>query len=828
MVVDARLSRTVSSRPEDERLFAALVRICLLTVVAVVGLVVTTAPAWPQSEEPAWRAQWISAPEAPPQGPGVYHFRKDFDLTARPARLVVRASADNRYRLYVNGVEVSNGPARGDVLNWRYETVDIAPMLRAGRNVIAALVWNFGEDRPAAQVTARTGFLLQGEGEGAVLDTGPSWKVLTDTAYRFSKVVGPDAGDYYVAGPNETVDASLYPWGWESAGFDTSAWPLAVPLGVAERRGSNPVGLALGWQMVPRAIPLPEQRLERFAAVRRVSGLKSTAAFLRGSGDLVVPANSTVSLLVDNGKLTLGYPILVTSGGRGATATVTYSEALFDAEGRKGNRNEIAGKTIRGVRDRYHFDGGDNRRFQTLWLRSFRYAQLDVQTGSEPLRLRDFHAIFAAYPFQQRASFTSDAAWIDAIWKLDWHALRLSAFETYWDTPYYEQLQYVGDTRIESLLSVYQAGDERLMRNALQQFDESRTSEGITRSSYPSSTPQLIPPFSLWWIGMIHDYWMLREDPAFIRSLLPGTRGVIDWYERHLDEETGLLGPMPWWNFVDWSYEGGVPPGGRTGGSTVLTLQLVLALREAAELEQALGRSILAPHYRALADRLVAAIQTQAWDDGRGLFADTPDKRSFSQQTNALALLADAVAPELRRDVMERILADPKLLQASFYFRFYVDEALRRSGLADRYLERLEPWREMLRLGLTATAETPEPTRSDSHAWSAHPNYHLLATVVGIRSAEPGFQKVEIAPALGRLRKAAATMPHPRGTVAVKLQRVGAAGVDARIELPQGVPGVFRWEGQSVALDPGVTRLRCGPHCRTEVVEGVPVFRTGG
>src|SRR6266851_3707029 len=33
------------------------------------------------------------------------------------------------------------------------------------------------------------------------------------------------------------------------------------------------------------------------------------------------------------------------------------------------------------------------------------------------------------------------------------------------------------------------------------------------------------------------------------------------------------------------------------------------------------------------------------------------------------------------------------------------------------------PWREMVSLGLTTWAEQPEPTCSDSHAWSAHPNY---------------------------------------------------------------------------------------------------------
>ena len=63
---------------------------------------------------------------------------------------------------------------------------------------------------------------------------------------------------------------------------------------------------------------------------------------------------------------------------------------------------------------------------------------------------------------------------------------------------------------------------------------------------------------------------------------------------------------------------------------------------------------------------------------------------------------------------MERVLSDTTLAQATYYFGFYVFEALRETGLADRYVERLAPWREMLALGLTSTPENPEPTRSDS------------------------------------------------------------------------------------------------------------------
>jgi hypothetical protein len=238
-----------------------------------------------------------------------------------------------------------------------------------------------------------------------------------------------------------------------------------------------------------------------------------------------------------------------------------------------------------------------------------------------------------------------------------------------------------------------------------------------------------------------------------------------------------------------------------------MTLHFAWTLQRAAEMEEALGTPAEGARYRALAARLVAAVRERAWDEGRGLFADTPEKKQFSQQTNTLAILAGAVPEGRERAVAERMLADSALVQASYYFRFYTDEALRMAGLADRYLERLEPWREMLRMGLTTTAETPEPTRSDSHAWSAHPNYHLLATVLGIRPSAPGFASVDIAPALGAMRRASGRMPHPRGTIEVLLRRSGAAGIVAVVTLPEGLQGDFRWNGRTVPLMPGRQRV---------------------
>jgi alpha-L-rhamnosidase len=200
---------------------------------------------------------------------------------------------------------------------------------------------------------------------------------------------------------------------------------------------------------------------------------------------------------------------------------------------------------------------------------------------------------------------------------------------------------------------------------------------------------------------------------------------------------------------------------------------------------------------------VLSAVRARAWDSTRGLFRDAPDTSTYSQQTNVLAVLTDAVPIADQARLMEKVLSDKSLTPASYYFSFYLLEALRKAGLGDRYIEQLAPWQAMLNLGLTSAPENPEPTRSDTHAWAAHPNYGLLATVLGVRPSTPGFRTVSIAPALGPLHRAEGRVPLPLGDIEVQLAREGARGLRADITLPRGLSGVLEWRGQRRPLGEG-------------------------
>jgi alpha-L-rhamnosidase len=193
-------------------------------------------------------------------------------------------------------------------------------------------------------------------------------------------------------------------------------------------------------------------------------------------------------------------------------------------------------------------DGSQGQNFTTLNFRTYRYIKVIVKTKDEPLVIDDLYGTFTGYPFKRASVFNTADSEIIKMLDIGWRTARLNAWETYTDCPYYEQLQYIGDTRIQAMITYYNSTDDRLARNALTQMDHSRLPEGITASCYPSRGTQVISPFSLWYIGMLHDYWMYRGDDKFIKDKLLGVRGVLDFFGKYQQADGSVkirpIGPL--------------------------------------------------------------------------------------------------------------------------------------------------------------------------------------------------------------------------------------------------------------------------------------------
>lgn len=786
--------------------FRLLLMMC--TIFCGINQVMSQAPPSinPQLLQSAWPASWITSPATQQREYGVYHFRKTFLLptATKPKSFLIHVSADNRYRLFVNGKAVCSGPARGDLFNWFFETIDIAPYLTEGENVLAALVWNMGNLAAVAQVSNQTAFVVQGNSAAEqMVNTDLSWKVKKSKAYTpCSLDNGERLKAYMVVGPGDQVDGKLYPWDWETLEYNDASWNAA-----AELTHPQPVGYGTDnlWTLAPRNIPLFTESILRFPVVRRTNGIKVTKDFVTGKRPLTIPANQRVSILLDQQAITAAYPELIVSGGKGSRVKMTYAEALFDKQDQKGNRSEIEGKEIKGNYDTFMPDGEGNRKFRPLWFRAYRYLQLDIMTADDPLILNDIYGMKTGYPLKMNASFSSNDPSLQEIWKVGWRTAQLCAGDLYYDTPYYEQLQYTGDSRIQALISLYTSGDDRLMRKAILDFYHSRTPEGLTQGRYPSNRLQIIPTFSLFWVSMIHDYWMHRHDDAFVKQFLPAINETLEWFHTRIDQKKKMLGPLTWWNFVDWDNfnDWGTAPGADQGNSSIITLQYAYTLNQAAELFRAFNHPTQADDQEMLALELNDHTYWYCYNKTNGLMADTPEKLTYSQHAGIWAVLSGGITLQEAQIMMRKILNDKSIGQVTFFYRFYLTQALKKAEMGDLYYQELKPWRAMLEMGLTTFAEKPEPTRSDCHAWSASPDYDFLATICGIMPETPGFKTVLIKPSLGELKEVTGTMPIPSGKVSVILKRNGKDGIRAEILLPEQTSGTFSWKGQEVKLHGG-------------------------
>ncbi|MFW6189193.1 MAG: alpha-L-rhamnosidase C-terminal domain-containing protein [Planctomycetota bacterium] len=763
-----------------------------------------------------WPARWVSCPQAA-EPPFVTAYRLGFSVD-EPETVRVHVSADERYELFLDGHRAGRGPERGDPDNWFFETYQLD--LDTGSHVLVARVWSLGDMAPMAQMSHRPGFILCPQAERHLdrLATGRAeWQAKTLGGYSFAM---PEEGRF--TGANVIMDGAELPWGvergegdgWERAAagppgqsaqaladFDRQHLlrPAGLPAMMEKHRYAGSVRLVAETDPA-EAVEAPVRSGDHLAKEE-----SDWSALLAGEGAVTVPADARRRVLIDLEDYYCAYPELTTSGGEGARVRVEWAESLFSEPGggKKGNRDEVEGKFFAGTGDTFLPDGGEGRRFSPLWWQAGRYVQILVETAEEPLALESFLLRETRYPLEMESEFHCDVERLPQIVPIAVRGLQMCSHETYMDCPYYEQLMYAGDTRLEALTTYALTADDRLPRKALREFDYSRIRQGMTRSRFPSRRPQIIPGFSLWWIGMVHDYALWRDDARFVRARMPGVRAVIEDFLTFLNED-GLLEAPRGWGFMDWvpDWRWGVPPEAERGVSGPLNWLLALNLMHAARLEDHFGELELASRDRRLAQELAARIRSAFWDEERGLFADDLTHEHYSEHGQVLAILSGLLPTHRQAQVGDALLSAEDLARTTIYFTHYTFEAYRRIGHIEALFDRLELWYELSDLGFKTTYESGPEGRSDCHAWGAYPVWHYFATVLGVRPAEMGFHSVEIAPQLGPVTSAYGSLPHPRGEVEVEFV-VENGALRGFVVLPDDVAGTLTWGAKSVPLEGG-------------------------
>jgi alpha-L-rhamnosidase len=766
---------------------------------------------------PDWAsaARWIWTPgyrDDTQKTPGKYvNFRKTFTLPPgdRPSQFTVHVSADSRYRLFINERSVSFGPCKSYPERWFYETVDIAPYLVDGLNVVAARVLRYPYDYAGSSSIIRTalpGFMLHGsdavrpvmQSRGIILTFRQSSIIATDQPWKaqedLSTMIAPYSDWNYLFGPpfmcnNEIIDEGLAQHDWKSASFDDSSWPDAVVKTMSGKMlpATNP------WKLAPRPIPMLPEIPKTFSGAVKCSGpveLAQWSNFLRGDSPVTIPAGSTAIVDVDSTFLTTGFIALDCQRGAGAKIKLTCAECYEKDNGKdkspfpeqrekKDRTNHGSGRRLYGTEDIYTVGNSpQNHTLEPFWFRAFRYVQLHITCDKEDLTLTSLSYRETHYPLEISTQVKATQE-LDSMWDISLRTLKNCMHETYEDCPFYEQNQFVFDSRLQILFTYQLCGDDRLARKALEEFHASRCPDGLVKAHYPAGYNLLqIPMFSLFYILMVHDHMQFFGDKAVARKYFSTVDGILNYYDCRLNE-FGLVGrfdPADW-AFVDWvvAWSGsmnirstGMPPAYRkVGSATVFSLIYSMALLHAADICDFLERHSTAEDYRQRSQAINNAVNRHCYENG--MYLDGPGVQDRSQHPQVFAVLCGAITGPAAKKLMKRTLEDSTLAPCSYAMKFYLFRAVEKAGLYTESFDTLiEPWRVMMAENLTTWCENDANYRSDCHGWSAAPVYELITGIFGLKPTAPGFRGVVIEPRRSLSAIAKASLWTPNGTISIE------------------------------------------------------------
>lgn len=731
---------------------------------------------------------WITNKQSKNDYEGLYYFKREFELTDLNTTLSVRVCADTRYKLYCNGSLVSIGPCKGTAYSTYYDTVNLTPYLKAGNNILMAYVLHLDDSakRYKAIATASmfrtpvTGFLCEGE---LLSESGlPVVDVSTDEKWLTMKESG-----YSIVPLDECIYVTLFERIMLNEGYTFNNWEQSEIVCDAHFDGHEfDYGQQVPWILKSRPIPELTYEHKTFAKV-----IKANNADDYSSVELQIPANTTCSIELDAGEYHTGYMALSSDGGNGAELKITYSECYVGTDGQKNMRDDSSG-ILSGVYDTIMFNGSKFD-YETFWFRAFRFVKLDITTKDQPLNLNNIGYYETNYPLAVNSNFESSDPDAKDMWDVSIRTLKNCMHETYEDCPYYEQLQYVMDSRLQSLFHYCLSNDRVLTKRCIRDFKESQYPDGMIASRYPCIHPQIIPGFSLHYIFMVEDYMNYTDDLSFVKDCFTTIEEILIWWKRHITS-IGVVGDTGYWKFLDWvdRWQYGQPG---DGPLSCYNFMYAVALKSAANIAKAINKADIANTYDTIRSSIIENCNKIFWDNRKGYYQDTLDKE-YSQHSQIWAVLAEAVTGDSAVNLMKRLITDPNLPVCSYSMMFFVFRAFEKVNLYSEAYQYLDNWRMMLQQHCTTWVEDNVTQRSECHGWGSLPIYEFSAVILGVKPNEIGYKSIKIAPKIPKsLSFAKGNVITPSGNVSVSwtmhdnyftLDVTSPHGIVKEIELPNG------------------------------------------
>ena len=688
-------------------------------------------------------------------------FRRSFELAAKPSSAVLHLFADARYILWVNGTYVDRGPSRFQPNGPEYDTIDIAPFLKSGKNVVAVLVaGNLSGGKVMRHRPGLTASLLV-DGK-SLWNSDNAWRWSDRTRYRVVKATWPNLWD-------AEVDARVEDGNWTAANYDDSSWRQAQPLSEAK------------WG------PLTASRIPRMREIEVPLNLSNGAV-------LPIALKEGEKLEFTTSRFVQAYPVIDFTAEEGTELNIEPYDLQYVAK---------AGPQSHFTVDTYGFTSGS----------------ITVTKGAATIT--GLKLIERLYPYERLASFESDDPFLNRLWEMSARTCELLSEDAYVDCADRERVEWMDcvppgfDITRTAMAGPGPDGkkiysDPRLLEVLVRRTALTLQPEGWVKAHTCSDRYDIhakMEDRACAWVEGIRLYYEATGNAAPVREIWPAVVAQMNYFlERR--NEMGLVTGRDW---VVW----GNPLGYATGETTTLNSFVYKALVDSSYLAGVLGDKAEKERFAKAAEDLAKAINTELWNEQESCYwsgyfteedfainakSQRPVKMKIEVGHSAptihgnLFALNRGVVPADRRDkVIASILKmklEPKrakwagLMLCYYLFKeLYALDTAAYDTLVLDYMR--EAWKPMVESPWQCAWEGFSGG-SKAHIYGMHPGYFLSAFVLGVRRDAPVANNVLlIEPHLGDLMKTQGTVVTEFGPVAVSWNRNGEK-LEGTIDLPAG------------------------------------------
>lgn len=691
-----------------------------------------------------WQAKWIWDKENLTEKNVWICFTKKVSLNNLPASLIANISADSKYWLYVNGENVvfEGSLKRGRGIAY-FDSVDIAPYLKEGENVICALAWYWGSEKNYSyNSSGQGGFIFEAVGEGVAILSDSSWNVKKHSAYVNSLFNQPN---YRLPEYSIHYDAREELGDWLNASYDHSAWEKATEYAVG---GEGAYG-----KLYSRGIPLlKDYGLKDYEnskdyvnhAVKKLGGEKITVNIPYNAQftpylKVIAPAGKKIYISTENTAIT---------GALSATYVTKEGEQEFEALGWI-NGEHVTYKIPRGV---------------TIVALKYR------ETG--------YNSNFAG-------DFKCEDEFMNTLWQKSLRTLYVTMRDNYMDCPDRERAQWWGDATSEMIMTMYsmdsssyllyQKGVEAMLShvddtNALQ------TVVPISGDYFELPVQQLAGI-----IGFL-TYYEYTGDKAFIERVYNASINYLKLWE--MDEGNLVKHREGSWDWPDW--------GKKADMTAIENAWVYYALTATEKMAEIIGKaedlSFIAGRKQAIASGY-KALWTE--DGYKSNDVKKPDDRA-----NALAVLAGLATPEQYPTILN-VLTTTK--NASPYMEYYVLEALCAMGKYQEAKERIKDRYEgMVNEDYSTLWEFWDAWQgTKNHAWSGGPLVIMSKHFAGITPLGAGYERVKIAPQYELYDSLNCTVPSVKELITLDYKKVDGV-YHINVTLPDDLKAILHVPNEAV------------------------------